>query len=138
MAPSPRSRTSPSVPPPSSWRWGTSTATANPTSPSATTASCSASALPSRSAWAPAPPPSAAPPPQIVAVAFRQRGVSRVRVRDAATGTLRAVLTPFKGFAGRLRLQLLDVNGDGSADLVVRAVVHGKRRRKVYDAVTLA
>jgi hypothetical protein len=73
-----------------------------------------------------------------VAVAFRQRGVARVRVKDAATGALRAVLTPFKGFAGRLRLQLVDANGDGALDLVVQAVVHGKRKKKVYDAVTLA
>jgi hypothetical protein len=85
------------------------------------------------------PPPAPAPaPPQIAAVPFRKRGVSRVRVRDAATGALRAVLTPFKGFGGRLRLQLVDVTGDGALDLVVRAVVRGKRRKRVYDAVTLA
>jgi parallel beta-helix repeat protein len=81
------------------------------------------------------------PPPtpvRIVAVPFRQRGVARVRVRDAATGAVRGVLTPFKGFRGRLRLQLLDVNGDGSLDLVVKALIHGKRKKKVYDAVTLA
>jgi hypothetical protein len=80
----------------------------------------------------------AAPAPQIVAVVFRRRGVSRVRVKDAATGAVRGVLIPFKGFAGRLRLQLVDVNGDGSFDLIVRAVIHGKRKKKVYDAVTLA
>jgi hypothetical protein len=61
-----------------------------------------------------------------------------VRVRDAATGALRGVLIPFKGFAGRLRLQLVDVNGDGSADLVVHALVHGRRKTRIYDAVTLA
>jgi hypothetical protein len=77
-------------------------------------------------------------PLQVVAVAFRRRGVSRVRVRDAASGVVRGVLTPFPGFGGRLRLQMLDVNGDGSADLIVRAVVHGKRKKKIYDAVTLA
>jgi hypothetical protein len=77
-------------------------------------------------------------PAQLVAVAFRRKGVSRVRVRDAATGAVRAVLTPFQGFGGRLRLQLVDVTGDGALDLVVQAVVHGKRRKKVYDAVTLA
>jgi hypothetical protein len=64
--------------------------------------------------------------------------VSRVRVRDAATRALRGVLTAFKGFGGRLRLQLVDVNGDGSADLVVQAVIHGRRKKKVFDAVTLA
>jgi hypothetical protein len=79
-----------------------------------------------------------APPVQIAAAAFRRRGVSRVRVRDAATGALRGVLTPFRGFGGRLRLQLRDVNGDGSFDLVVRALIHGKRKKKIYDAVTLA
>jgi CSLREA domain-containing protein len=83
------------------------------------------------------PPPSVAPP-QIVAAAFRRKGVSRVRVRDAATGAVRGVLTPFLGFGGRLRLQLVDVNGDGSVDLIVRAVVRGKRKTKIYDAVTLA
>jgi hypothetical protein len=86
----------------------------------------------------PPPQPSHSPPAQLVAVAFRQKGVSRVRVRDAASGALRGVLTPFKGFGGRLPLQLVDVNGDGSLDLVVRAVIHGKRKKKVYDAVTLA
>jgi hypothetical protein len=84
------------------------------------------------------PPPLLPPPSQIVASVFRQRGVARVRVRDAASGALRGVLTPFKGFAGRLRLQLLDVNGDGSLDLIVQAVIHGKRKKKVFDAVTLA
>jgi CSLREA domain-containing protein len=84
------------------------------------------------------PSPPSVSPPQIVAAAFRRQGVSRVRVRDAATGALRGVLTPFHGFGGQLRLQLLDVNGDGSLDLVVRAVVHGKHKKKVYDAVTLA
>jgi hypothetical protein len=76
-------------------------------------------------------------PRPIMAAAFRGKGVARVRVTDAATGELRAVLTPFKGFRGRLRCRLQDVNGDGVLDLVVRAVVHGKRQKKVYDAVTL-
>jgi hypothetical protein len=80
----------------------------------------------------------AAPAPQIVAVPFRRNGVARVRVLDAATGAVRAVLTPFRGFRGRLRLQLVDVNGDGPLDLIVRALVHGKRKKKVYDGVTLA
>jgi hypothetical protein len=83
----------------------------------------------------PAPP---ALPPQIVAVAFRRKGVSRVRVTDAATGALRGVLTPFHGFGGRLRLQRRDVNGDGSLDLIVQAFIHGKRKQKIFDAVTLA
>jgi hypothetical protein len=80
----------------------------------------------------------AAPAPQIVVVPFRRNGVAQVRVFDAAAGTVRAILTPFRGFRGRLRLQLLDVNGDGSADLIVKAIVHGRRRKKVFDAVTLA
>jgi hypothetical protein len=83
-------------------------------------------------------PPPPAPPPQIVVEAFRRKGVSRVRVRDAATGALRGVLTPFRGFGGRLRLQLVDVNGDGALDLIVRAFIHGKRKKRVYDGVTLA
>jgi hypothetical protein len=84
----------------------------------------------------PPPPPQA--PPQVAAVAFHKRGLARVRVFDAATGTLRGVLTPFAGFRGRLRLELLDVNGDGTADIIVRALVHGKHRRKVFDGVSLA
>src|SRR5262249_42657295 len=78
-----------------------------------------------RQRWAPrAPPtpPSPSSPPQIAAVAFRRKGVSRVRVTDAATGSLRAVLTPFKGYRGRLRLALRDLNGDGALDLVVQAL----------------
>jgi len=71
-------------------------------------------------------------------VAFRRKGVSRVHVRDAATGAVRAVLTPFKGFGGRLRLQVVDVNDDGALDLDVRAVINGKGRKKVFDAVILA
>jgi hypothetical protein len=82
--------------------------------------------------------PSQGAPPQIVAEAFRRRRVARVRVKDAATGTLRAVLTPFAGFGGRLRLRLVDVNGDGSLDLIVKAVIRGKRKQKVFDAHTLA
>jgi hypothetical protein len=80
----------------------------------------------------------AAPAPQIVAVPFRRNGVARVRVFDAAAGTVRAILTPFRGFRGRLRLQFLDVNGDGSLDLIVQAVIHGRRKKKLFDAVTLA
>src|SRR5262249_52781927 len=85
--------------------------------------------------------PADSPPPtpvRIVAVPSRKRGVARVRVKDAATGAVRAVLTPFPGFRGRLRLQLVDVTGDGALDLIVRAVGRGKRRQRVYDAVTLA
>jgi hypothetical protein len=77
-------------------------------------------------------------PPQVVAVPFRKKGSARVRVLDASTGALRAVLTPFPGFCGPLRLGQLDVNGDGVLDLVVRAVIHGKRKQRVFDAVTLA
>jgi fibronectin-binding autotransporter adhesin len=84
------------------------------------------------------PPPSPLPSPaQIVAVAFRRKGKARVRVQDTASGALRAVLTPFRGFAGRLRLQLLDVNGDGSLDLIVKALLHGKRKKRIFDAITL-
>jgi hypothetical protein len=86
----------------------------------------------------PSPQPSPRPPAQIVAVAFRQRGRAKVRVKDAATGAVRGVLTPFRGFGGRLALQLRDVTGDGSLDLIVQAVIHGKRKKKVFDAVTLA
>src|SRR5262249_16672002 len=74
---------------------------------------------------------------QITAERFQKKGVARVRVRSATTQTVRATLTPFRGFGGRLTLQLLDVNGDGVLDLVVRAVVHGERKKKVFDAVTL-
>jgi hypothetical protein len=81
------------------------------------------------------PPP---PPPQIAAVAFHKKGLARVRVLNAATGAEHGVLTPFAGFGGRLRLELLDVNGDGTADVIVRALVHGKHRRKVFDGVSLA
>jgi hypothetical protein len=86
----------------------------------------------------PLPPPPPPRPRQIAAVAFRQKGLAKVRVTDAATGAQRGVLTPFRGFRGRLRLSLRDLNGDGSLDLVVQAVVKGKRRQRAYDAVTLA
>src|SRR5262245_1151572 len=86
---------------------------------------------------APDPPPSP-PPLQIVAGQFRRKGVTRVRVRDAATGAVRAVLTPFKGYRGRLRLALRDLNGDGALDLIVQALIKGKRKTRAYDAVTLA
>jgi hypothetical protein len=64
--------------------------------------------------------------------------VSQVRVLDTATRAVRRVFTPFPGFGGQLRLQLVDVNDDDSPDLVVKAVVHGKRKTKFFDAVTLA
>jgi hypothetical protein len=75
---------------------------------------------------------------QITAAPFRRNGVARVRVREATTGKMRATLTPFRGFGGRLGLQLRDVNGDGVLDLIVKAFVNGRRKQKVYDAVTLA
>jgi hypothetical protein len=78
------------------------------------------------------------PPAQIVAVAFKRKGKVRVRVLDAASGAVRGVLTPFPGFRGRLRLQLLDLNSDDSLDLIVKALVNGKRSKKIYDALTLA
>jgi hypothetical protein len=86
----------------------------------------------------PDPPPPPPPPPPIMAAASRAKGVAQVRVTDAATGELRAVLTPFKGFRGRLRCRLEDVNGDGALELVVRALVKGRRKQKVFDAATLA
>src|SRR5262249_12900822 len=86
----------------------------------------------------PAPPPPPPPPARIAAVPFRHKGVAMVRVLDAATGAQRAVLTPFRGFRGRLRLSLRDLNGDGSPDLLVQALVKGKRKHKAFDALTLA
>jgi len=86
----------------------------------------------------PEPPPMPSSPPQIAAEAFRRKGVAKVRVKDAATGAVRAVLTPFRNFRGRLRLALRDLNGDGSLDLLVQAAIKGKRKKKAYDAVTLA
>jgi hypothetical protein len=77
------------------------------------------------------------PGPQLVAVAFRQNGVARVRLQDAATGRVLALWTPFRGYRGRLRLQRRDVNGDGAADVVVRALIDGRLRTRVYDASTL-
>ena len=50
---------------------------------------------------------------------------------------MRAVLRPFPGFTDRLTVQRQDVNGDGSLDLIVQAVVNGRRKKKVYNAVTL-
>jgi hypothetical protein len=81
--------------------------------------------------------PPGAPPP-VMAVAFKRNGMAGIRVLDATTGTVRAVLAPFRGFRGRLRLRLQDLNGDGALDLVVRAVIKGKRKQKVFDGVTLA
>jgi hypothetical protein len=49
-------------------------------------------------------------------VQFQQQGVAKVRVLDAATQAERGVLTPFKGYRGRLALTLRDVNGDGARD----------------------
>jgi hypothetical protein len=100
-------------------------------------------AAPDRPVPPPSPPPTPTPlppppPRQIAAVVVRQKGVARVRVRDAATGAERGVLTPFPGYRGRLRVALRDRNGDGALDLVVQAVVQGKRRQRAYDAVTLA
>ena len=75
---------------------------------------------------------------QIEAVAFKQKGKAMVRVKDAATGAVRKILTPFPGFTGRLKLLLQVVNGDGSLDLIVQAKIKGKLKKKTYDAVTLA
>jgi Right handed beta helix region len=84
------------------------------------------------------PPATGGPGPQLVAVAFRTNGVARVRVQEAASGRVLATWTPFRGYRGKLRLQRRDVNGDGAADIVVRALIHGKHRMRTYDAVTLA
>jgi hypothetical protein len=48
------------------------------------------------------------------------------------------VPTPFPGSRGRLALQRRDVTGDGALDLVVQALIKGKRRKRAFDAVTLA
>jgi FG-GAP repeat len=91
----------------------------------------------------PPPPPPPLPPPSpplaaITARAVRRRGKAVVLVFDAATGRLRQTLVPFRGFAGRLQLALGDLNGDGDADLLVSARVHGKRRRKAFNALDLS
>ena len=79
------------------------------------------------------------PPPQIsLRKTFLRNGIPQVLVLDAATGALRGILTPFRGYRGLLRLALVDINGDGSADLIVKARIHGKVKKIRYDAVTLA
>jgi subtilisin-like proprotein convertase family protein len=75
---------------------------------------------------------------RLVAAPFQSNGVSKVRLREASTRKVRATLTPFRGFAGRLKLQWVDLNGDGWADLIVKAVINGKRRQKVYGGLTFA
>jgi hypothetical protein len=85
----------------------------------------------------PTPPPAPQPPPSVFGVQVRRKGRARVLVFDAFTGSFRGMLAPFPNHRGRLRLESRDVNGDGAADLIVRAVINGKRRHRIYDAVTL-
>src|SRR5262245_45048442 len=62
----------------------------------------------------------------------------RTRVDVVADGDLKRRYFPFGAFKGRVKVARVDVNGDGALDLVVRALINGKRKKKVYDGVTLA
>jgi hypothetical protein len=78
------------------------------------------------------------PPPALSARVVSLKGQALVKVFDARTGGLRRTLKPFGGSAGKVSVALIDVNGDGIADLVVSARVNGKVRKKVYSGTDLS
>ncbi|MFM8271091.1 MAG: DUF4394 domain-containing protein [Gemmata sp.] len=59
-----------------------------------------------------------------------------VRLLDPSTGTVRAGVVPFAGFAGGVRVATGDVNGDGVPDAVVAAVQAANGHVKVFDGTT--
>src|SRR5262249_13341760 len=62
----------------------------------------------------------------------------RTRVDVVVDGDLKRRFFPFGAFPGRVKVTQADVTADGALDLVVRALINGKRKKKVYDGVTLA
>jgi hypothetical protein len=91
--------------------------------------------------FVPAPAAAAAPlviaAPGITARVIHLKGRAVVRVFDAATGGLRRELKPFGTYSGKLQVSLIDVDGDGVADLMVQARINKKLRKKVYNALAL-
>jgi hypothetical protein len=81
---------------------------------------------------------SIAPPPALTARVVKVRGQSLVQFFAAGTGVVHRTLKPFGKNAPKLQVNLIDVNGDGIAELVVTTHVHGKRCRKVYGASDLS
>jgi hypothetical protein len=79
----------------------------------------------------PAPPP-APPPDNPEAVVFRHRGQSFVGVLSSRTGQVRAVLGPYHG---HVTVQLLDLDGDGTLDLLL-LLPH--KHKLAFDGATLA
>jgi hypothetical protein len=81
---------------------------------------------------------SVAPPPALTARVVKLKGQSLVQVFAAGTGVVHRTLKPFGKNARKLQVNLIDVNGDGIAELVVTARVHGKLCKKVYGASDLS
>jgi hypothetical protein len=80
----------------------------------------------------PAPPPPAPPPDNPQAVVLRHRGQSFVEVLSSRTGRVRSVLGPYRG---HVTVRLLDLDGDGTLDLLL-LLPH--KHKLAFDGATLA
>jgi uncharacterized delta-60 repeat protein len=71
----------------------------------------------------------------VARVRKRPSGKYIVQVRGALTGVLKKVFGPY---TGPVRTRRLDVDFDGTPDLIIRYYQNGKARRKAYNGRTLA
>ncbi|MFO0795864.1 MAG: Ig-like domain-containing protein [Gemmataceae bacterium] len=72
-------------------------------------------------------------PAAVFAVPSAAGAPASVTVFDAATRAQKFVLSPFDGFTGGLNLAIGDVNGDGTADVIVGAAAGGGPLVNVYS-----
>jgi hypothetical protein len=78
----------------------------------------------------PSPGPSPAPVPVVEIQVTRVK--RRTRVDVVVDGALKRSFFPFGSFTGRVRVQKVDVNGDGLLDVIARATVNGKKRTRTF------
>jgi hypothetical protein len=76
--------------------------------------------------------PSPRPLPPVLVEVVVTRLIKRTRVDVTVDGELKRRFFPFGAFTGRVKVERLDVNGDGLLDVVARATINGKKRTRTF------
>jgi hypothetical protein len=92
----------------------------------------------------PSPPPPPPPPPTgpvfhpLTVRLVKVHGRTRLDAADALTGASRGSVFPFGKSRVKVQVLTADVNGDGFADVIALAVVHGVLQMRIFSGLTLA